>query len=70
MTEEDFAARLQRLRERKGINRSIASELCGLNKGAFRRYERRERLPNLNALIAMADFFGVSIDYLAGRENR
>ena len=68
---EDFAKRLQQLREsQKPIkSRVVVSHLCGLDSGAVRQYERGERKPTMDALIALADYFDVSIDYLVGREN-
>ena len=47
----------------------IVSELCGLDRGAVRAYERGERLPTMDALVALADYFEVSLDYLTGRKN-
>ena len=45
------------------------SELCGLGRSAVRRYERGERVPSVEALIALADYYEVSLDYLTGRVN-
>lgn len=67
---EVFSRRLQHLREKRRINRIIASELCGLHPGAFGRYERGEREPTASALSAIADEFGVSMDYLWGRSEK
>ena len=66
---KDFPKRLQQLRERKRISRKTLSELCGLTSGAIRRYERGERMPTVDALIAIADCLGVSTDYLLGRTD-
>ena len=67
--ENEFPARLRKLREEKRQSRAVVSELCGLDRDAVRRYERRERSPNMEALIALADYFEVSLDYLTGRTN-
>ena len=32
-------------------------------------YERGEKAPSVDALIKLADYFGVSIDFLLGRKN-
>ena len=64
----EFRHRLQQLREKRRISRKVLSELCGLNPDAVRRYERGESEPTKHSLIAIADFFEVSIDYLVGRE--
>lgn len=67
--QEDFKRRLRRLREQRRISRRVMSELCGLHHDAIRRYELGEAEPPVEALIAIADFFEVSIDYLTGRQN-
>lgn len=67
--QEDFAQRLRKLRERRRISRRVLSELCGLHHDAIRRYELGEAEPPVDALIAIADFFEVSMDYLTGRQN-
>ena len=64
----EFRNRLRHLRERKRISRRVLSELCGLGSDAIRRYERGEAEPTLHSLVAIAEFFGVSLDYLVGRE--
>lgn len=66
---DKFPERLRRLREEKRRSRVVVSELCGLDRGAVRCYERGERLPTLEALVALADYFEVSLDYLTGRTN-
>lgn len=66
---EEFRKRLQWLREKKRISRIVLSELCGLNSDAVRRYERGEVEPKLSSLIALADYFGVSVDYLVGKDE-
>lgn len=66
---EEFPRRLRRLRDRAGLKRYVLSERCGLHSDAIRRYERGEQEPDLPSLIAIADFFGVSLDYLCGRAD-
>ena len=66
---DTFSARLQWLRERRGISRYVLSELCGLSRNMIARYERGEVQPNLASLIALSDFFEVSIDYLVCYEG-
>ena len=69
MSESEFPKRLQRLREREGKSRVVLSQLCGLPDSSIRRYERGEIKPGMDALIAIADHFSVSVDYLLGRTN-
>lgn len=66
---QNFRERLQRLREKEGISRLVLSHLCGLPDGAIRKYERGEATPTVESLMAIADHFEVSIDYLVGRKN-
>lgn len=65
----EFSRRLRLLREERKPVRSMAavSELCGLEKSAVRRYERGEAQPGMQALIALADYYEVSLDWLTGR---
>ena len=68
----EFSARLRRLREEQRPVKSMAtvSELCGLERGAVRRYERGERMPTAEALAALADYYDVSVDFLLGRSDK
>ena len=63
-----FAQRLKQLRRRRRISRMVLSELCGLNKNAVSRYENGMP-PSVSSLVAVADFFEVSTDYLLGRDG-
>lgn len=64
-----FSKRLQMLREKQHKSRRVLSELCGLPSDAIRRYERNEAEPTVRSLELIADYFGVSIDYLIGRTD-
>ena len=63
----EFRQRLQQLREKRRVSRKVLSELCGLNSDAVRRYERGEAEPTLHSLVAIAEYFEVTVDYLVGR---
>lgn len=69
MGRDEFPARLRRLREREGKSRVVLSQLCGLPDSSIRRYERGDAKPTMDSLVAIADHFCVSIDYLVGRTN-
>lgn len=58
---------LKRLRTKKGLT---SEELCskiGIKGGSYRNYERNDRKPDYDTLVKLADFYGVTIDYLLGR---
>lgn len=63
-----FSERLQELRIEKNLSQSqLAKELNNeLTNSAISLWELGKRTPNLDALIVLAKFFNVSIDYLAG----
>lgn len=65
-----FPQRIKQLRTRKGISARMLSELCGQSKNCMARYESGGHSPSLATAAAIADFFGVSLDYLAGRSDR
>ena len=66
-----FAERLKELRLEKEL--SQAELLKKLNNkitpSAIGLWERGKRIPNLDAVIILADYFCVSLDYSAGRED-
>lgn len=64
---EGFPERLRQLRKDRRVSQRTLSELCGLSKNAVARYESGERTPTMPTLEALADFFGVTMDDLAGR---
>lgn len=66
---ERFPERLRRLREKEHKSRIVLSQLCGLPDSAIRRYECGETKPTVESLVAIADYFHVSVDYLIGRTN-
>lgn len=65
-----FPKRLQALREKRRLSRRTLAELCGLSGNMIGMYERGEKDPSVGALVHLADYFGVSVDYLLGREKK
>ena len=62
--------RMRELRkERKETQRQVADAI-GVTDRQYQRLESGEHRPSLDTLIALADHFGVSLDYLAGRSDR
>ena len=66
-----FAERLKELREERKLSQvELANELNGkISPAAIGMWELNKRVPNLDAVIILAQFFGVSLDYLAGLED-
>jgi len=62
-----FANRLKKLRKESGLNQAELGEKLGYARTTIANYEQATRFPPLDTLFAIADFFGVSLDYLLGR---
>ena len=61
----DFGERLKRLRKGKDITQGQLAEVIGVVPSAIGKYERLETsYPSIDALIKLADYYNVSIDYL------
>lgn len=67
--EKIFKERLKELRIEQNLSQGELAKLTNLNQSTITRYETGERTPNMFGLIALANFFKVSIDYLVGLEN-
>ena len=67
---EKFAIRLKELREEKGLSQMAAGAALGVSRSAIAGYETKGREPDVHMLIALADFYEVSIDYLVGRKDK
>ena len=61
--------RLQQLKKNKNVLQKDISKAVGLSLRAYQRYEYGERQPTTDVLIALADYFDVSLDYLVGRSD-
>lgn len=64
-----FGERLKKLREENGLLLADLSDKFGLSKTAFSNYENDYRKPGLDLVKELAEFFGVSVDYLLGVKN-
>ena len=62
--------RLRELRITSKTPQKQLADLLGTTVRAIAYYETGEREPNIAGLIALADFFGVSLDYLVGRTDQ
>ena len=63
---ENFSARLRLLRKERGLKQREMAEICGLKLRSYQDYEYQVSYPSALGLVALADFFGVSLDYLMG----
>lgn len=61
--------RIKQLRENKGISMAQAAKELHLPYTTYVNYEKGEREPKSEALIKLAQYFGVTTDYILGRNN-
>lgn len=64
-----FAERLKELRLEKELSQVQLAKNTGLSRAAINLWEKDLRVPNINAAIVLAKFFGVTTDYLLGLED-
>lgn len=64
-----FQERLRGLRTSKNIMAKSMADNLGISYRNYQRYERGEMDTPSSKLIALADFFNVSTDYLLGRTD-
>ena len=65
-----FSERLRMCRLEKNISQEDLAHELQLRYSTYCRYERGGTEPAISNAARMADYFGVSLDYLAGRTER
>ncbi|MDD6981596.1 MAG: helix-turn-helix transcriptional regulator [Clostridia bacterium] len=61
--------RIRDLREDQDLRQSDLAKATGIDQRTISNYETGKTNPDSDALIRLADFFGVTIDYLVGRTS-
>ena len=59
-----FGEKLQTLRQRAGMSQDALAERLNVSRQAVSRWERDETMPETDKVVALADIFGVTTDYL------
>ena len=65
-----IGSRLKALRKERRETQLQVAQAVGMGDRHYQRIENDEGLPGLEIFSALADHFGVSMDYLAGRTDR
>ncbi|RLI78372.1 XRE family transcriptional regulator [Archaeoglobales archaeon] len=65
----NFSQRLKELRTSLGISQRELARAIKLSSGMISMYEAGKKIPTIDVLNRLADFFGVSADYLIGRSD-
>lgn len=63
-----IGTKLKELRTKKGVTISQLCDELQMNQNTYAKYERNERDVSTETLSKLADFYGVTTDYLLGRE--
>lgn len=61
---------LRELREKRGLTLEQVAEKLDLRNQYVSNYELGKRKPDYDTLSKFADFYGVTVDYLLGREQK
>ena len=69
MEKANFASRFRYLRKEIGYSMRQMAGCLDVGKTIIGQWESGKKEPNLVNLVAIAEFFDVSIDWLVGREN-
>ena len=64
-----FNERLRRLRKERGLTQGQTAEHLSIAWRNYQRLERDGNAPSFLTFVKAAEFFGVSLDYLAGRTD-
>ena len=60
--------RIKELRKQRGISQDELGKVLGVSRSAICQYEQGGRIPNYKSVVAMADYFNVTVDFLLDRD--
>jgi len=63
----DMQNNLRKLRKERGLTQIALQMKTGIDQALISKFESGERIPPTDALLLLADFYGVSIDYILMR---
>lgn len=68
MQKKEFGEKLLTLRKAKKVSQSEVANFINLTVAAYQNYENGRREAGYETIVKLADFYGVTTDYLLGRE--
>ncbi len=66
----DMNLRIRDLREDADLTQKQISEIILCDQSLYSKYERGERVLPLDLAVKLAEYYGVSLDYLVGRTDK
>lgn len=64
-----LSSQFKKVRTENGFTQKQVAEGIHVPEQSYQRYEYGKVIPSALTLIALADFYGVSLDYLVGRSD-
>ena len=64
-----FSEKLKKLRKEKKVTQEQLAQIIGVERSSIGKYETGTQ-PSTDIIKRIADYFGVSVDYLLGREEK
>ena len=64
-----YFQRLRDLREDMDMNQTQIADILGIKQTVYSRYERGFQTIPVEHILVLADYYGVSTDYIFGRTN-
>ncbi len=62
--------RLKELREDNNLTQKQVADILYCSQSAYSKYEKGVLYPSVDMLVKLADFYGVSINYIIGRDKQ
>lgn len=66
----NFSTRLKQLKNERNLLQKDIADSIGISLRAYQYYESGERKPDIDILEKLADYYGVSADFLLGRTEK
>ncbi len=66
---ENYQIRLKDLREDHDLTQAQAAKIIGTSQQHYGKYESGKIIIPFDRAIVLANYYGVSLDYIAGRTN-
>lgn len=60
---------LKEIRTKRQLTQQAVADYIGCSSVVYSRYERGTRQPSIEMLLKLADLFGVTVDFLLGRQD-
>ena len=65
----NFSERIKELRRKRGMTQAALAKIIDVRQDSICIYEKGKNYPEVRRLLILADYFGVSLDYLMGRTD-